>query len=258
MPRGLEKGGAQRVAAHPTATRYDLAGHVRSCIANQYVVFLDLKRDAYLCVDRSMTPLLETCLHTLSTTGGMQLDEETRNDPDASKVICDLESAGVLTSRKMHRPDHLSPTRNDQTPATDLRVPESDASVRVRMLDVLRFTTSAIRAAARLRFSTIDRIIASVSRRSEQGRSVEPADFHRARKALDVFSVLRPFFPKEYLCLFDSLALLNFLAHYDVFPRWIFAVKMDPFAAHCWIQEGSVVLNDSIEYVRNYTPIMSV
>ena len=37
---------------------------------------------------------------------------------------------------------------------------------------------------------------------------------------------------------------------------WVFAVKGAPFAAHCWIQLGDIVLNDSVENVRAYTPIM--
>jgi hypothetical protein len=187
----------------------------------------------------------------------MQPDEETRRHPDASTIIRELENAGVLTEHTIGRTERPSPVQDAITPATDLAVSD-ETSVRVRVLDVLLFTTSAIRAAATLRFSKIDRIVAAVSRRSGRGQSLIHADLDRVRRAFIVFSTLRPFFPKEYLCLFDSLALLNFLAHYDLFPRWIFAVKMDPFAAHCWVQEGSVVLNDSIEYVRNYTPIMSV
>jgi hypothetical protein len=72
------------------------------------------------------------------------------------------------------------------------------------------------------------------------------------------FHALRQYYPREYLCLFDSLALVEFLARYDVFPHWVFAVKMEPFGAHCWVQDGSVVLNDTVEYVREFTPIMVI
>jgi hypothetical protein len=43
-----------------------------------------------------------------------------------------------------------------------------------------------------------------------------------------------------------------------VFPRWVFGVQSRPFAAHCWLQLGGVVLNDTVDHVKRYTPIMVV
>ena len=34
--------------------------------------------------------------------------------------------------------------------------------------------------------------------------------------------------------------------------------QASPFSAHCWVQQGDVVLNDTIENVRPFTPIMAV
>ena len=72
------------------------------------------------------------------------------------------------------------------------------------------------------------------------------------------FEHLRPLYPRPYLCLFDSLALLEFLAAYHSYPRIVFGVVADPFQAHCWLQEGDVLLNDDLEQVGKYEPIMSV
>jgi hypothetical protein len=35
-------------------------------------------------------------------------------------------------------------------------------------------------------------------------------------------------------------------------------VQTKPFAAHCWVQQGDVVFNDTPEHVRRYTPILAV
>jgi hypothetical protein len=59
-------------------------------------------------------------------------------------------------------------------------------------------------------------------------------------------------------CLHDSLALLEFLARYDIFPDWAFGVRARPFVAHCWVQHGDIVFNDTVEHVAGYTPIMVV
>ena len=72
------------------------------------------------------------------------------------------------------------------------------------------------------------------------------------------FHELRPWFPRNYLCLFDSLALTLFLIRRDIHVRWIFGVREDPFAAHCWVQYGDVVLNEHLDRSRLYTPVMAV
>jgi len=83
-------------------------------------------------------------------------------------------------------------------------------------------------------------------------------DFDRARSLVRVFARLRWYYPRPYLCLFDSLALLHFLARFDLFPDWVFGVSADPFEAHCSVQLGDVVLNDTVERVSALIPIMSV
>lgn len=59
-------------------------------------------------------------------------------------------------------------------------------------------------------------------------------------------------------CLKEALALLYFLGRRGADVNWVFAVKGAPFAAHCWIQVGDLVLNDNVENVRPYTPVMVV
>ncbi|HCY01912.1 MAG TPA: lasso peptide biosynthesis B2 protein, partial [Erythrobacter sp.] len=34
--------------------------------------------------------------------------------------------------------------------------------------------------------------------------------------------------------------------------------RSDPFGAHCWVQHGEAVLNDTAEEVLRYTPILVV
>jgi hypothetical protein len=73
------------------------------------------------------------------------------------------------------------------------------------------------------------------------------------------FATLRPFFfAAKDACLFDALSLSEFLAGYGLFPNWVFGVQSRPFAAHCWLQLDGVVLNDTIDHVQRYTPIMVV
>jgi hypothetical protein len=95
-------------------------------------------------------------------------------------------------------------------------------------------------------------------RKQRHAKQLHEFDFPKAKRLYSVFSALRPIYPRDYLCLFDSLAFLEFLSAYGLFPTWVFAVTSDPFTAHCWVQQGDVVLNDSVERASGYVPIMTV
>jgi hypothetical protein len=57
-------------------------------------------------------------------------------------------------------------------------------------------------------------------------------------------------------CLPLSLALATRCATDDV--RLVFGVKLDPFAAHAWVQRDRIVLNDEVHVVRQFTPVLAV
>lgn len=59
-------------------------------------------------------------------------------------------------------------------------------------------------------------------------------------------------------CLVRSLALFRMLARLEIFPDLVIGVTASPFAAHAWVQIGDVVLNDSIDRVRRFVPILII
>jgi hypothetical protein len=84
-------------------------------------------------------------------------------------------------------------------------------------------------------------------------------DIERARALMVAFVGYRVFlFSSKNECLFDSLALLEYLARHGIYADWVFGVQTRPFAAHCWVQHGDIVFNDTVEHVSGYTPIMVV
>ncbi len=66
-----------------------------------------------------------------------------------------------------------------------------------------------------------------------------------------------PWVPFEGECLQRAFQLKCLLARRGVATDWVFGVRTWPFAAHCWIQVGDVVVADSLERVHRYTPIMA-
>lgn len=57
-------------------------------------------------------------------------------------------------------------------------------------------------------------------------------------------------------CLPRSIAMAIVLASQGVRCNVVIGVKRAPFAAHCWVQYGPAVLNDTLEEVQRYTPLL--
>lgn len=72
------------------------------------------------------------------------------------------------------------------------------------------------------------------------------------------FRRLLPWAPFQGVCLYRSFFLLAFLRRRGLDARWVFGVRTWPFEAHCWLQAGDVVLDDTLDHVRPFTPIFAV
>jgi hypothetical protein len=139
-------------------------------------------------------------------------------------------------------------------------VSETETAPGDRLGSWLKFLTAPAFAKFALRTWPFERVILRVKRRKALLEPQSgPLDAERARKLVEAFARYRVFlFSSKDECLYDSLALLEFLARYGIYPDWVFGVQTRPFAAHCWVQHGDVVFNDTVEHVTGYTPIMVV
>lgn len=72
------------------------------------------------------------------------------------------------------------------------------------------------------------------------------------------FARARRLVPLSGNCLTDSLALVRWLHEHGAGATLIFGVKLDPFAAHCWVQTNEVLLNDHVERVERFIPVRAV
>lgn len=59
-------------------------------------------------------------------------------------------------------------------------------------------------------------------------------------------------------CLHRSIALQFLLARNGFPSTLVFGVRLNPFHAHCWLQDGDLVLNDTLEVVGPFTAIRAV
>lgn len=233
----------ERLRTFQHMEEYLLPRHVHFCRHDQALIFLNLEADAYSLIDGDNARTLWNAVAA--------------NQPITRSTIPNIDELlanGVLTSSSGAR--RFAPTTIRA--ATDPLIHAEVLTVRLTVEHVLRFAAACIVAWFRLRHMSIKRTVESVEARKARSSSCETLDLDRARALVTAFNRMRMFFPHDYLCLYDSLALLEFLARYGVFPKWVFGVRLDPWGAHCWVQEGSFVFNEDVEETLGYTPIMVV
>lgn len=229
--------------------RYYLTEHAFSCVVDSHYVFLDLKSDEYLCLGREQSREI----HELLNTHG----DSASHLRESARVTENLLAHGLVTKDGSTGKVLASPSV-DIASASLLEHVERPQP-RFQALHVLCFTAAAASASIDLRWRSIHRTVRSVRNfKATHAASGADPDIEGLSGLFEIFRLLRPYYPRAYLCLFDSLALVRFLARFGVFPQWVYGVRLEPFGAHCWVQSGNVVVNDVVDNVGRYTPIMSV
>ena len=236
--------------------RYGLAQHVFVCADEEYVVVLDVKQDRYFTLEAARTAALGPLIP------GWPAPPARGGSSDGRQVAADEAAAPLLRQGWLLE---LPATSKEATPVrltspqTELLGDVVTESSRIGMRAVLNFVFAAVFAKLSLRFWRFERLIRRVAARKAARPGGGSFDVARARQLVDIFGRMRVFlFSHREECLHDSLALLEFLARYEVLPRWVFGVRARPFVAHCWVQYEDIVFNDTVEHVASYTPIMVV
>lgn len=224
-----------------------LAKDVHVCVADSNAIFLDLKHDRYIGLDAVQTTVLCKIMSDESAAGA-----------DVETLVAHLIEQKLLTQdfrsgRALRLTEALSPTAG-------LIGFEYDPPCEVRWHHVIALATAYFGVTASLRFRSLaaTMAIAFRRRRAAENAGRKPFDLELVRALVLAFRRVRPLFYKSrQTCLLDSLVLASFLARYGVFPNVIIGVILGPFSGHCWVQYETLVLNDRLEKVTKFTPILS-
>lgn len=233
-----------------------LSKHTYYCLADNHYVFLDLREDQYLCLARAESGVLGGLLsgHNSDSTYPMDARLIEQQNSDSNTTIRRLLGRGLLVDNEID--GKLPALPRVEQPVTSLAEEAAERQPSYSLTEIWRFFGAAASASKDLRFRPIEQTVRRVERRKPSYATVP--DYNEISDLYGIFQALRPYYPRPYLCLFDSLALIHFLARYGLFPQWVYGVQLEPFNAHCWIQVDDRVINDTVDGVRNYTPIMSI
>lgn len=96
--------------------------------------------------------------------------------------------------------------------------------------------------------------LVAAERAAPQGVS-DPGEVATAAR---VFRRLLPWVPFQGECLFRSLMLRAYLRRLGLSATWVIGCQTWPFEAHCWLQVGPLVLDDTADHAASFTPLMAL
>lgn len=207
-----------------------LAPHCRAAVSGGDLVLLDLRSGDYACVPRGGAVLAP----------GDGAFAFAAADTD---LLAALSAEGLVVEGVGHIPAIQSPRRSLET-----------AIGRTTLRQRWRLARALVDLLVHFRGRTFTHLIGSVRHRSpSEGQPIE-----RLRAEVGAFLTLLPWVPFQGVCLYRSYLLLRMLHHAGLEATWVFGVRTWPFEAHCWLQVGDLVLDDHLDHVAGYAPILAV
>jgi hypothetical protein len=239
---------------------YFIPRHVHLCQTGNQVIFLDLRRDKYLAIGSAEREAMSGQVN-----GWPAHDDYSDGATHACKspgsrepVIRSLLKLGLLTPDASAGKHAAHPTIESVNESLVDETLEQRVSIGYR--HVLKFLLACARARIALRLRSLEHAVELVRRRKARSLRHAPVfDLRKNRELVAIFDRLRPFvFTAKDACLFDSLALIEFLAMHDSYPTWVIGVHTQPFSAHSWVQHNEFSFNGPVEFLRRFTPILAV
>lgn len=217
---------------------WKLAPNVSFCIASGTVLFLDVGRDRYFALPDALAPAFLNWLATAEPS-------------DAHEKAMAL----LLETRIVHRVAQATSLEPVRASVPDRALAEAaGASMWVPSVALWSSARKSYRRTRRrLRQGGLIGLIEyAQTSRPVMDEIRDPAatarEFRRGRgpRAL------------EGDCLISSFAMLDFLHRQGSDARAVLGVMAKPFRAHCWLQSESDILNDEVDHVCTFTPILVI
>jgi hypothetical protein len=212
-----------------------LPPHVHATAVDEDVVLLDIEADAYFCLP--------------GAAAGFEVGQDRwRVSIQDRALAADLAEAGLILELA-----HEGPRSARATPpppeASALRYQHSPP----RGADLSLAIASTLDVALHYRGRPFRDIIRRATRHPGALRRAPQRDL---LDLVDSFHRWVPFAPVSGKCLLRAFMLLRLLQREGHRASWVFGVSTWPFQAHCWLQVGPLVLDESCEIAAAYRPIM--
>jgi hypothetical protein len=216
---------------------YQVRKHLGFCIVNDRTIFLDIASNRYF----ALPPSLDDAFQRLIST------EKSESFPPAD--IVRLEQAGILSASA----DAGSPVK----PITAVTRALKPDGMKAGKLISARCVYAQAAALTRLRRRSLAWLPHWLERRRKYVTAAG-TDEESWLPIVNAFAGTVLMRPHSDRCLSNSVAFLDVAFSRDLDARLVFGVYPSPFSAHCWVQVGDMALNDSIENIRAFKPILAL
>jgi hypothetical protein len=216
---------------------YRLNRHLSFCEIEGTPLFLDIAGDRYFALEGELAAAFER----------LRAGQASPDD------IAALKAADMIEPTPHQRPIAPAPPHVPRASLVEQRERVGKAGAGLPFL----IAADLLRVRLVLRRGGLAHLIASVREqksRAAAGRRPEAA----LEELAGAYSVARSLVPLARNCLSDSLTFIRLLALRGHHPDLVLGVKRNPFAAHCWVQTDTLVLNDSADSARDFTPVLVV
>jgi len=226
---------------------YRLRENLSYCDVDGHMIFLDIAQDRYF---RLTDPLAEAMRHFLA------------HEDIASTLLKHLATTRILVE---------TPDLEANATIANIQRPDRSAIEQAFAIESYRLSTAVVFEVMVITLSIhyqlksclfktiLDRATAYRDRKVDMRELATPTDLkHQLLLASMQFARARRYVPIKPVCLLDSLSLLRFLSRRGLPANIVFGVTPEPFAAHCWVQAGDMVLNETLSNAHAHTPIRVV
>lgn len=239
-------------------TPYRVADHIHLCLVDDSVIMLDLRAGSYRAVGSEESKCLMGQVarwpRCSASTENPRASDLSTASTASDALLAQLLNAGIIAESSDAMPPDDPPIIPSATEALIEGYTPVDASSGIA--DFLRFLKSCLLARSMLRLCSLERLVARLRWRS-QWRDGANTNLDFVRKRVATFLRLRPIlFTGKDACLFESLALSEFLFADRIVPYFIIGVSVGPFRAHSWLQDDQFIFNDSPEHAGKFKPIL--
>ncbi|MET3762992.1 lasso peptide biosynthesis B2 protein [Sphingomonas sp. UYEF23] len=202
------------------------------------MLFLDTRADRYFC----LRPEAEAAFRRLTADAAEDPGDRTILESLARNSILETADATPTACRAIDVPtdaliDRLLPQPNI-------------GGVASAMVDLTR-----VKIALRLR--GLAAVLRTIERAKACCRSTLQME-HASRSALAAFQRTTMLWAPHDQCLPRSIAIARRMLALGFSVDLVIGVKLRPFGAHCWVQQGPLVVNDRPDMVRDFTPILVI
>ncbi|MEC3947746.1 lasso peptide biosynthesis B2 protein [Sphingobium sp. HWE2-09] len=218
------------------AMGYRMREGLAYCIAGGRSIFLDVEADRYFGLQHDWDLAFQALVAAGST------------GPQLSALV----NAGILVEAEIEA-EFTAPV----IVAANQEMVSGALKPSLRL--IAKFVVAQIRAASALRTKALAEVLQGIDQRAAAtkdaaGDGPEP----RWQPLVAAFFASSHLRPRSGHCLTNSIAFMRVARSLGYKPQLILGVCAAPFSAHCWVQAGDYVLNDRIENIRTFEPILAL